>query len=356
MLRFEVVDTGIGVPHDVRDKLFTRFTQGDPLAARKYPGTGLGLAITKRLAELMGGTVGLHSEVGKGSTFWFTVECELGHPSTESVAPALRSEHGRFRPLHVLVAEDNDVNRYLMVSILERLRHGVVAVVNGREAVEAAQREQFDLILMDVQMPVANGIDATRAIRALPGRPGRVPILAVTANVLPEQQAVYRREGFSGWVPKPLTLEQVEIAIGATVPPTPGAARSSGPTTPRTAVATRDAVRSGAVFDSALIEQYRSVLGERGATQMVELFVQTLAERTVELQAAIAGGDIDEINRVGHTIKGMAAAIGAVSLSECGLDLQDAIADQVPAAHARFVREAAAAAAGVRDAWKLPVL
>jgi HPt (histidine-containing phosphotransfer) domain-containing protein len=110
------------------------------------------------------------------------------------------------------------------------------------------------------------------------------------------------------------------------------------------------------VFDSALIEQYRSVLGERGAAQMVDLFVQTLTERTVELQVAVDSGDIGEINRVGHAVKGMAAAIGAVSLSECGLDLQNATADAVPQAHARFVHEAAVAAAGVRDAWMLPAI
>jgi CheY-like chemotaxis protein len=350
LLRFEVVDNGLGVEPDVRDKLFTRFTQGDPLAARKYPGTGLGLAITKRLAELMGGTVGLESEVGRGSRFWFTVECEHGRPSSAPSASTLRSDHGRLHPLQVLVAEDNDVNRFLMVSILERLGHHVVAVVNGREAVEAAQRERFDLILMDVQMPVANGIDATRAIRALPGLHGAVPILAVTANVLPDQQAVYHEVGFTGWVPKPLTLDQVDRMIAALIPSAPGAAT---PVSPVEATAPTRRVPSQAVFDRVLIDQYRDVLGDSSATRMVEIFVQTLAERTTELQRAIDAGDIAEVNRVGHTIKGMAAAIGATTLSECGLELQHATLQQVAEARGRFLQESTDVLAGVHAAWKL---
>jgi signal transduction histidine kinase/HPt (histidine-containing phosphotransfer) domain-containing protein/ActR/RegA family two-component response regulator len=373
LLRFEVVDTGRGVEPEVRDKLFTRFTQGDPLAARKHPGTGLGLAITKRLAELIGGSVGLESDVGRGSTFWFTVECEPGEPLPEPPVPALRATHERMQALRVLVAEDNDVNRYLMVSILERLGHHVVAVVNGREAVETAQRDHFDLILMDVQMPVANGIDATRAIRALPGRPGAVPILAVTANVLPDQQVVYRQVGFTGWVPKPLTLEQVERAIVEVVPQVPGTVHHAAstpseqfegaeqvepaehvePAEPVPAVA---AIASEPMFDGALIDQYREVLGPQGATQMVDLFVQTLGERSEELRAAVAAGDLAEVRRIGHTIKGMAAAIGAVDLSASGLALQHAIEADVPELHARFGEEAAAALRGVHAAWKLSPL
>jgi HPt (histidine-containing phosphotransfer) domain-containing protein len=109
------------------------------------------------------------------------------------------------------------------------------------------------------------------------------------------------------------------------------------------------------VFDRALIEQYRGVLGESGATQMVELFVRTLAERGTELQAAVQAGDIAQVNRVGHTIKGMAAATGATALSACGLELQHATAEDVAAAHARFLLEAATALEGVRAAWELPI-
>ena len=343
-LRFEVVDTGQGVDPEVQPRLFQRFSQGDPLATRKYPGTGLGLAIAKRLTELMGGTVGVHSVLGEGSTFWFTVPSAEGSPTVHE--PARVGDGGApAGGLRVLVAEDNDVNRYLVVAILERLGHRVVAVVNGREAVEAAQTQPFDLVLMDVQMPVANGIDATHAIRALPGTVSRVPILAVTANVLPEQQQVYRDAGFTGWVPKPLTLDQVERAIASVVPQ---AARSVRVTDPEPE-APIDTER----FDRDLIEQYRSVIGPDGARQMVDLFLQTLDERAVELRDAAAAGNGDEVRRVGHAVKGMAAAVGALELSQAGERLQHCADPEIPSLMDAFEAAAAGARHGVTAAWGL---
>jgi len=341
-LRFEVVDSGAGVDPAVLPRLFERFSQGDPLAARKHPGTGLGLAIAKRLTELMGGMVGVESTVGEGSTFWFTVPSAEGKPVDGGLG-ASGQPSDAVGSLRVLVAEDNDVNRYLVVAILERLGHQVVAVVNGREAVEAAQTQPFDLVLMDVQMPVANGIDATHAIRALPGTVSRVPILAVTANVLPSQQEVYRQAGFTGWVPKPLTLDQVSRAIASVVPQ---AARGINVTEPEAPIAT-------ARFDATLIEQYRSVIGRDGAGQMVDLFLQTLDERALELRAAAAAGDVDEVRRVGHAVKGMAAAVGAVELSQAGERLQHTTDADVPALMVAFESASVAARDGVAAAWDL---
>jgi PAS domain S-box-containing protein len=345
-LRFEVADTGSGIDPAVQPRLFQRFSQGDPLATRKYPGTGLGLAIVKRLAELMGGDVGVHSVLGDGSTFWFTVPSAVGTPSgpSTSTVSAHRAATGSLR---VLVAEDNDVNRYLVVAILERLGHRVVAVENGREAVEAAQTQPFDLVLMDVQMPVANGIDATHAIRALPGPVSRVPILAVTANVLPEQQEVYRRTGFTGWVPKPLTLDQVERAIASVLP------QAARPATDLEPEPESEAHIDTPRFDAALIEQYRSVIGPDGSRQMVDLFLQTLDERSAELRAAVSADDLAEVRRIGHAIKGMAAAVGAVELSATGERLQHSEADAVPALMVDFEAAAVAARDGVAAAWQL---
>jgi signal transduction histidine kinase/CheY-like chemotaxis protein/HPt (histidine-containing phosphotransfer) domain-containing protein len=341
-LRFEVQDTGVGIDADVQQRLFTRFTQGDPLATRKYPGTGLGLAIAKRLTELMGGSVGLISAPGEGSTFWFTVRSGAGVAAPDRPAPIVVARDTT-RSLKVLVAEDNEVNLYLVVAILERLGHSVVAVGNGREAVEAAQSDTFDLVMMDVQMPVANGIDATRAIRALPGPMSTVPILAVTANVLPEQQALYEQVGFTGWVPKPLTLEHVERAIASVLP-------ESGVAAP---MVVEEVVDDTALFDDALIEQYRSVIGDDGSNEMVTLFVATLAERRVELRSAVAAQANDEVRRLGHAVKGMAAAVGAVRLSRTGERMQHASDDDVSAAVQRFEVEADLALADVHAAWRI---
>jgi HPt (histidine-containing phosphotransfer) domain-containing protein len=170
-----------------------------------------------------------------------------------------------------------------------------------------------------------------------------VPILAVTANVLPEQQALYQRVGFTGWVPKPLTLEHVERAIASVLP-------WSGVATP---MVVEEVVAEGVLFDDALIDQYRSVIGVDGSREMVTLFVTTLAERREELRTATAAGEHDEVRRVGHAVKGMAAAVGAVRLSGAGEHLQHATDDDVPRAMQRFEAEADLALAAVHAAWKL---
>ena len=339
-LRFEVIDNGMGIDPEVQHRLFTRFAQGDPLAVRRFPGTGLGLAIVKRLTELMGGGVGVHSAPGRGSTFWFTVRTSTAKAPVASVVPDASMPEATEARLRVLVAEDNDVNRYLLVSMLERLGHDVTAVVNGREAIELAQWQPFDLVLMDVQMPVTNGIDATLAIRALPGELGNVPILAVTANVLPEQAALYGEVGFTGYLPKPLTLDQLRTAIAGV--------RSSART-----VMTVTESSATPRFNNTLIEEYRAVIGEAGARQMVNLFVESYAQRRDELGQAVAAGDHALVQRTGHTIKGMAAAAGAAALSDIGMRLQHATEPEVPGLVATLDVEAAAVLADLPGQWGL---
>lgn len=208
-LRVEVVDDGEGIPDELQERLFTRFSQGNAMGARRFRGTGLGLAIVKRLVELLGGDVGFSSTLGAGSRFWFTVEASVGSaPMATSVAAAAES----LRALRVLVAEDNQVNQLLFAKMLERLGHTVVTVGDGRQAVETVQGQDFDVVLMDVQMPEMNGVDATRAIRSLPSPVADIPILAITANVMSEQRSAYVAAGMTGCLPKPLTL--TELAAG----------------------------------------------------------------------------------------------------------------------------------------------
>lgn len=251
------------------------------------------------------------------------------------------SVSGQTQHLRVLVAEDNDVNRFLIVAMLERLGHSVVAVVNGREAVDAVQNERFDAVMMDVQMPVANGIDATQAIRALPGRAGDVPIVAVTANVLPEQQAVYRRVGFTDWLPKPLTLEHVEAAL----------ARLTVGIAPTSAVEDSVVEVDEPLFDQTLIDQHRRMFGEARAMEMVATFTASLAQRREELHACVGEGDLNGARSVGHTIKGMGGSIGARRLWAAGERLQHATDDMVRQAVVALEREADAALAALEGAW-----
>jgi len=199
-LRFEIKDTGIGISPEAQASLFARFHQADGSTTRRFGGTGLGLAITKRLAELMGGDVGVESVAGEGSTFWI----EILAPEIAAVQ-AVEAEDGWLDGLKVLVVEDNPTNRLIATKMLENLGAVVETAANGALGVKAVKRSDFDLIFMDVQMPVMDGVAATVAIRALPAPACQVPIVAMTANAMAHQVREYLAAGMTGVVSKPLS-------------------------------------------------------------------------------------------------------------------------------------------------------
>ena len=209
-LRVAVSDSGIGIAQEKIDALFDRFTQADASTTRVYGGTGLGLAISRRLIEMMGGAIGADSRPGEGSTFWFEVPM-LGAVAGEQAADVgdLAVDLG----LKILMADDAAPNRELVTAILGGLGLAVETVCNGAEAVEAARTGAYDLILMDVHMPVMDGLDATRAIRAMGGTAGRTPIVALTANVQPEQVVRCREAGMDGHVGKPIQLGELLMVL-----------------------------------------------------------------------------------------------------------------------------------------------
>ena len=213
-LRVAVTDSGIGIAPDKIDALFDRFTQADASTTRLYGGTGLGLAISRRLIEMMGGEIGADSRLGKGSTFWFEVPtqiaetCETEAAQTELTVPM---------DLKILMADDAAPNRELVTAILGGLGLDLETVGNGAEAVAAARTGDYGLILMDVHMPVMDGLDATRAIRALPGPAARTPIIALTANVQPEQIERCLAAGMDGHVGKPIQVTELLTALAIVV-------------------------------------------------------------------------------------------------------------------------------------------
>jgi PAS domain S-box-containing protein len=204
VLRIEVSDTGIGIDRDKIDTLFDRFTQADATVSRRYGGTGLGLAICKRTIELMGGVVGCDSRPGQGSTFWFEIVLPRAEALVEEAAvevPAVPDA-----PLRMLLVEDVAVNRELIATLLAPFDVAIEMAENGLLAVEAMQRASFDLVLMDVQMPVMDGLTAVRTIRALPQASARsTPIIAMTANVLPEQVRKCLDAGMDDHLGKPIS-------------------------------------------------------------------------------------------------------------------------------------------------------
>jgi CheY-like chemotaxis protein len=211
LIRFEIEDTGVGIPADAQGRLFERFNQADASTTRKFGGSGLGLAITRKLAELMQGDVGFTSWEGHGSTFWLEVRAE----PAEAKVQASELTDGMLAGVRVLVVEDNATNRLIATKLLENLGAQVETAADGYLGVEAASRGAFDLILMDIQMPGIDGLEAAGRIRALGGRAAATPIVALTANVLSHQRQSYLEAGMDGVVGKPIFPSDLLSEIAA---------------------------------------------------------------------------------------------------------------------------------------------
>ena len=215
-LRFTVRDTGIGMAPEVLDRLFTPFTQADSGITRQFGGTGLGLAICKRLVELMGGAIGVESQVGQGSTFWFELPFAVAGPAPESTALPGRPPGPSLAGLRVLAVDDNRINLFMLERALTLQNASVKLAADGQQALQIlkAQPEDFDVVLMDIQMPVMDGLAATRAIRDDPKLAG-LPVIALTAGALGEERESAIAAGMNDFLPKPLDLGRLMAVLSA---------------------------------------------------------------------------------------------------------------------------------------------
>jgi signal transduction histidine kinase/CheY-like chemotaxis protein/HPt (histidine-containing phosphotransfer) domain-containing protein len=329
-LRVSVVDTGIGVPADRMNRLFQSFSQADASISRRYGGSGLGLSICKRLVELMGGEIGVKSEAGKGSEFWFSIPLVVpGHASQ----PSAELEQGAFeaamlsllaygRPLRVLVAEDNSTNQIVAKAVLTKLGATVDVVENGAEAVMAMSRARYDVILMDMQMPEMNGVDAARAIRSLDGPEKDTPIVALTANAFASDVKACLDAGMNGHVRKPFRKEDLAVAIAA-------ALADIAPEENSLIFALAPAQTQP--VDWPAIDAIREDTGDAVLRKLLDTF---LADAAVNLkaiaQAAASGHSNSDTIRMAHTIKGAGAIAGAAQLAAAAAALETSLRQGVP--------------------------
>jgi CheY-like chemotaxis protein len=214
-LRASVRDTGCGIDPDKLQFIFEKFTQADSSMTRGHGGTGLGLAIVRQLAALMGGSAGVESEAGHGSHFWATAWFEAIQPTAvwpaeKFSAPAIET---RMDGRHVLLVEDNSINQKVVERMLERLGCMVIIAANGEEALRRMESHRVDLVLMDVMMPVMDGLEATRRIRQMPSPAGRVPVIILSASAMTEDRERAIAAGADRFIAKPVSIESLEEAL-----------------------------------------------------------------------------------------------------------------------------------------------
>jgi len=353
-VRFEVEDSGIGIASDVQERLFAPFEQADVSTTRRYGGTGLGLAISRHLAALMSGETGVHSAPGAGSTFWFTarlarssrraVEHTAGEDSRAHLAQRIASICAGAR---VLVVEDTPINQEVSLELLRGV--GLVADLaeNGSDAVRMAGETRYDLILMDMQMPVMDGIAATRAIRERAD--GTMPILAMTANVFGDDRERCLEAGMNDHIPKPVDPDRLfstllrwlparkpaeaagqAPASAQTLSPAPASATAPGETDDARYA---DCLRNVSGFD--LERGLRSVRGRIGSyRRLARLFVDSHRQDAATLRAAIDQGRADDARRMAHSLKGAAGALGADDLQAAAAQLEQDLRATAPTAPA----------------------
>ena len=222
MLLFGIVDQGVGIPKDKQSKIFEVFSQADDSTTRRFGGTGLGLAISKRLVEMMGGRIWVESEEGVGSTFFFTANFKVIQQTASSFIPEAEPSEGmteefikkNFKELHILLAEDNVVNQKITVKLLEKMGWKVDTVEDGKAAVDAFERQPYDCILMDANMPILDGLEATKMIRDEERKTGKhVPIIALTARAMEDDKRKCLNVGMDGYVSKPIDRKELYSTI-----------------------------------------------------------------------------------------------------------------------------------------------
>ena len=333
LVRFSVRDKGIGIAPDRIDRLFKSFSQIDSSTTRHYGGTGLGLSIVKRLAELMGGTVGVESVLGQGSVFWFTANFELGRDGhvirnsrAAELPPSVPAPRRSFAGARVLLVEDNAVNQQVAQKYLAKFGIESELARNGREAIEAWRKGGYDLILMDCQMPVMDGFEATREIRRQEVAGQHVPIIALTANALASDRSNCLAAGMDEHLTKPLELAKLEACLARHLM---GGERISSDAALDSGVAPASAEPAAAEAPVDL-QALRELVGDDTDFQreLIETFIASGDATLAQIVEALASQDFATLRKSAHSLKGASANIRARALSAAAKDLEAHAAGQ----------------------------
>ena len=335
-VRFLIMDTGIGIPSEKLESIFAPFTQADGSTTRSYGGTGLGLTISRQLAELMGGSIGVESVPGKGSTFWFTAMLEKQAPAPHSPYPPEVEDKtlstGRGRPevrtltgaaLRLLLVEDEPTNRLVIATMLNKSGFSVDLAENGRQALTSLEQNDYALVLMDCMMPVLDGYEATAAIRDQSSavRNHGIPVIALTAKVFKDDRALCLAAGMNDYLTKPIDmavlLEMVQKWAPFDSPSTPLRNHAQGQPFGKTTdeVEEKSCVSTREIFNKD--EFLRRNLGDIELSREVAgIFCESAPNYRESLRGALATDDTPGLRQAAHKLKGAAANLSLSLLSE----------------------------------------
>jgi CheY-like chemotaxis protein/HPt (histidine-containing phosphotransfer) domain-containing protein len=335
VLRFSVEDSGIGIPLDRQSSIFEAFTQADGSTTRRFGGTGLGLTICRSLVEMMGGSMGVVSEEGRGSTFWFLIPfamesvAVLSDQAEEDPGERIVLDHANpssvfNRDIRVLVAEDNRINQKVVCGVINKFGLSVECVSNGLEAVRAHAQNPYDVILMDCQMPEMDGYEATEAIREAEGDTRHTPIIALTAHAMQGDREECLEAGMDGYVPKPVhaseLLRELARCLGIS-----HLNRSDSISKPRTEYA-----KSSAFDANAFIQRVEG--SEDLARQIALLALTEIPRLLAQWEDALLAEDFERVKLVTHTLKGASANIEATLVRVAAGDgEQSAVSEDIEA-------------------------
>lgn len=339
-LRFCVADTGIGIPEEKHGHVFESFTQADGSTTRQYGGTGLGLPISKQIVELMGGRIWLESAPGQGSNFYFTAcfhlpegaqpqrpgrnisLCFASDSKARAAAAGQHSGAATMVALRVLLAEDNAVNQRLARSIIEKAGHSVTIVSTGAEAIEALSAGRFDVVLMDVQMPVLDGIEATARIRSgeVQGADSTVPIVALTAHAMPGDRERFMRSGMDDYISKPFKQKELLSCLQWAAQRTPSPVQQA--TSQDAALHKEDSMPQSTIDFAkalALLDGDTELLDE-----ICEVYLENAPSQLGIIEEALSSGDMKTVQREAHSMKSASGSIGAHKMQALCYDMEKA--------------------------------